>query len=101
MSISVCMATYNGAKFLTQQLESIIPQLNEEDELVIVDDCSTDNTLRIIQSTNDFRIKIFLNETNRGHVYSFGRALELASNDIIFMSDQDDIWLEGRITCIF
>jgi len=54
--------------------------------------------LKIIKSISDYRIKIFLNEINRGHVYSFGRAIELASNDIIFMSDQDDIWLDGRIT---
>lgn len=98
MNLSVCIATYNGEKFIDLQLQSIIKQLDDDDEIIIVDDCSTDNTLKIIKSISNFRIKIFLNEINKGHVYSFGRALELASNDIIFMSDQDDIWLDGRIT---
>jgi glycosyltransferase involved in cell wall biosynthesis len=98
MNLSVCIATYNGEKFIDLQLQSIIKQLDDDDEIIIVDDCSTDNTLKVIKSISDFRIKIFLNELNRGHVYSFGRALGLASKDVIFMSDQDDIWLDDRIT---
>jgi glycosyltransferase involved in cell wall biosynthesis len=97
MSISVCLASYNGAKFIELQLESIIKQLHDDDEIIIVDDCSSDNTLEVIRSMNDERIKMFLNEINRGHVFSFGRAISLATKDIIFMSDQDDIWIGGRV----
>ncbi|RTZ07235.1 glycosyltransferase [Flavobacterium sp. GSP27] len=97
MSISVCLASYNGAKFIELQLESIIKQLHHDDEIIIVDDCSSDNTLEIIMSINDERVKIFLNEINRGHVFSFGRSISLATKDIIFMSDQDDIWIDGRV----
>lgn len=98
MSISVCLASYNGGKFIELQLDSIIKQLDKDDEIIIVDDCSTDNTLKIIRSINDKRIKIFLNEINKGHVFSFGRAIALATKDIIFMSDQDDVWIEDRAT---
>lgn len=97
MSISVCLASYNGAKFIELQLYSIIKQLDKDDEIIIVDDCSSDNTLEVIRSVNDVRIKIFLNEINRGHVFSFGRAISLAIKDIIFMSDQDDVWIDGRV----
>lgn len=97
MSVSVCIATYNGEKFIELQLKSILSQLNNDDEIVIVDDCSIDNTLNIIKSINDSRFKIFSNEKNRGHVYSFGRSIELATKEIIIMSDQDDIWIESRV----
>lgn len=98
MSISVCMATYNGEKYIEIQLKSIINQLSENDEIIIVDDCSTDDTVKMIKLINDYRIKIYFNKINRGHVFSFGRAISLANNDVIFMSDQDDIWLDGRVS---
>lgn len=97
MNISVCLASYNGGRFIELQLNSIIKQLDKDDELIIVDDCSTDNTVSIIRSINDNRIKVFFNEINRGHVFSFGCAIALATKDIIFMSDQDDVWIEGRV----
>lgn len=98
MKISVCLASYNGAEFIEEQLESILNQLSESDEIIIVDDCSSDNTVNKIELFNDSRIKIFKNDTNKGHVYSFGRAISLSNNDIIFMSDQDDIWLKDRVS---
>lgn len=98
MNISVCLATYNGAKYLESQLRSILNQLEDNDEIVILDDCSTDNSLELVKSIGDERIKIFKNEKNRGHVYSFGRVISLGIHDIIFMSDQDDIWMDGRVT---
>jgi len=97
MNISICLATYNGAEYIAQQLTSILKQLEVSDEVIVLDDCSKDNTLDIVRSFNDDRIKIFSNEKNRGHVYSFGHVVGLANNDIIFMSDQDDIWIDGRI----
>ncbi|MGQ7945275.1 glycosyltransferase [Flavobacterium sp. WC2509] len=94
------MASYNGAEFIKQQLESILNQLNEGDEIIIVDDCSTDSTVKTIKSFEDKRINVFRNEVNKGHVYSFGRAISLATKDLIFMSDQDDIWIDGRVDLI-
>lgn len=97
MNISVCLATYNGAKYIEIQLHSILKQLSVNDEVIILDDCSNDNTLDLVRAIKDERIKIFKNEVNKGHVYSFGQVVELAAKDIIFMSDQDDIWLDGRL----
>jgi glycosyltransferase involved in cell wall biosynthesis len=91
------MASYNGAEFIEEQLKSILIQLNKDDEIVIVDDCSKDNTLKIIELIDDCRIKVFKNISNMGHVFTFGRAISLAKNDVIFMSDQDDIWLKNRV----
>jgi glycosyltransferase involved in cell wall biosynthesis len=90
------MATYNGEKYISEQVNSILCQLNKNDELVIVYDCSKDNTLRILNNINDSRIKIFLNKENKSHVYSFNKAISLASKEILFMADQDDIWIKGR-----
>lgn len=97
IKISVCIATYNGEKYINKQLSSILTQLGSKDEVIIVDDCSKDNTVNKIRLFNDPRIIIYHNEINQGHVFSFGRAISLAKNDIIFMSDQDDVWIEGRI----
>jgi len=97
MNISVCLATYNGTKYIKIQLQSILRQLGAKDEVIILDDCSTDKTLDLVRDIDDKRIKIFKNEVNKGHVYSFGRVVELATKDIIFMSDQDDIWIDGRL----
>lgn len=97
MNISVCLATYNGASFLKEQLDSILIQLQKDDELIIVDDCSTDNTINLIKSYNDCRIKLFINKANRGVNFSFERAIALSHGDFIFLSDQDDIWPIGRI----
>jgi len=91
------MATYNGALYINEQISSILKELDIDDEVVIVDDCSTDNTLNVLRDINDPRIKMHTNDRNRGHVYSFNRAISLAQNDIVFLSDQDDIWLEGRV----
>jgi glycosyltransferase involved in cell wall biosynthesis len=95
--VSVCIATYNGENYLEAQIRSILEQLAENDEVVVVDDCSTDNTVKILNELRDNRIKIYANESNRGHVFSFSRSISLANNDIIFLSDQDDIWISGRV----
>ena len=62
MMISVCMATYNGEKYIQQQIESILNQIGNEDELIISDDMSKDRTLDIVKSFNDSRIKIYIHE---------------------------------------
>jgi glycosyltransferase involved in cell wall biosynthesis len=97
MTISVCMATYNGEKYVARQLETIFGQLSSSDELVIVDDCSTDKTVEIIKCFQDPRLILHTNERNRREVYSFSRAIQLAKGGMIFMADQDDAWIDGRL----
>lgn len=97
MAISVCMATYNGERFVRPQMQSILDQLSTHDEVVIVDDCSTDGTCAAILEFGDPRIRLHRNDRNRREVYSFGRAIECARNELIFLADQDDIWLPGRV----
>jgi glycosyltransferase involved in cell wall biosynthesis len=96
MTLSVCMATYQGELYVERQLRSILDELGPDDEIVVVDDCSEDRTVDVIEAMGDHRIRIFRNTVNRREVYSFGRAIELARGDIIFLSDQDDVWLPGR-----
>jgi glycosyltransferase involved in cell wall biosynthesis len=95
--ISVCMATYNGATFVREQIDSILSQIGLNDELIICDDCSTDNTIGIIRSYQDSRIKLFINETNLRHVKNFERAMGLATGDLIALTDQDDVWYPDRL----
>ena len=95
--ISVCMASYNGEQYIEKQIESILAQLNEEDELIVIDDRSKDKTAGIISTFQDSRIRFFQNHSNQGVVKTFERAIKLAFNDYIFLADQDDLWTEQRI----
>ena len=97
--VSVCMATYNGGKYLHEQIDSIINQLDDNDELIISDDGSTDSTVSIIESYKDKRIKLLKNK-NHGINSNFENALIHSKGDYICLSDQDDIWLEGKIAFI-
>lgn len=97
MRISVCMATYNGARYIKEQLESILVQLGDDDEVVISDDGSTDETIEIIKSIDDGRVKLFFNNGERGYTNNFENALNKSLGKFIFLSDQDDIWLLGKV----
>ena len=94
--ISVCMATYNGEKYVEEQTRSILCQLGKDDELIISDDASNDNTITVIQQIKDDRIKILHNE-NHGIVHNFENALRNATGNYIFLCDQDDIWLPNKV----
>ena len=96
--VSICIATYNGAKFIKWQIDSILVQILSADEIIIVDDCSTDETVSIIANYGCNNIKLIQNAVNRGHVKSFEIALGLAKNEIILLSDQDDTWLPERLS---
>jgi glycosyltransferase involved in cell wall biosynthesis len=96
--VTVCMATFNGVKYLIEQIDSILAQLETGDELVIVDDCSTDDTVSLIKSYPSDIVKVYVNDENLGHVKTFEKALRLATKDIILLSDQDDIWIPGRVS---
>lgn len=102
LSTSVVMATYNGEKNILEQLDSLLSQTKKINEVLICDDCSTDNTVDIISSfieknnlSSTWHLKI--NEKNLGWRKNFFHLLNLASQDIIFTCDQDDIWHETKI----
>lgn len=102
--ISVCLTTYNGEKYIKAQLDSIISQLSVDDEIIISDDGSTDDTLQIIGNLGDERIKVFKHiRNNNSQKFSFYKitknfenALLNAKGDFIFLSDQDDIWVPNK-----
>lgn len=94
--VSVCMATFNGEKYILQQINSILPQLNLGDELIISDDGSTDETVDIINNILDPRIKL-IKSSKKNIVKNFESALVSAKGDIIFLSDQDDIWMPNKV----
>ena len=97
--ISIAMATYNGEKFLSQQLDSILVQTYTNLEIIICDDCSTDATCHILEQycNMDARIKFFKNEYNLGLVKNFERTFSFCSGEYIALCDQDDIWLPNKI----
>jgi glycosyltransferase involved in cell wall biosynthesis len=100
VNISIAMATYNGAKYLQEQLDSFLSQTRRPDELVVCDDDSTDATLDILDAFRrqaPFPVRIFRNETTLGYYRNFEKALSLCEGDIIFLSDQDDVWFSNKI----
>lgn len=92
------MAVYNGEKYLHEQLDSILNQLQDCDELVVSYDTSKDNTLEIVKaySENDKRVKLVIND-NPGLFENFQNAISHCNGQFIFISDQDDIWVDGKI----
>lgn len=95
--ISVCIATYNGEKYIKEQLYSILSQLSDDDEIIVSDDSSTDKTLDIINSFHDKRIIILANQTFHSPIYNFENAIKYSRGTYIFFSDQDDVWLSHKI----
>jgi glycosyltransferase involved in cell wall biosynthesis len=95
--ISVAIATFNGEKYIKNQITSILNQLDENAEIIVSDDGSTDKTIEILHSFNDARVKVFSNSKKKGPIFNFENALKKTSGDIIFLSDQDDVWLPGKV----
>lgn len=95
--VSVVMATYNGARHVEEQLRSILDQLHAHDEVVVVDDASTDDTLAVLARVDDPRVRVLPMPVNRGYVRTFGTALGEARGDVVLLSDQDDVWRPGRL----
>jgi glycosyltransferase involved in cell wall biosynthesis len=94
------MCTYNGARFVGEQLASIAAQTRPPDELVVCDDCSTDATLERVREfarTAPFPVRVFENEKNLGSTKNFERAVELCEGDFIAFADQDDVWLPEKL----
>ena len=97
--ISIALTTYNGEKFLKEQLDSILNQTYSDYELVVCDDCSTDSTRQILKEyeKKDKRINVFLNNNNLGFKNNFEKAISLCTGEYIALSDQDDIWDEKKL----
>lgn len=98
MTVSVAMATYNGERYLKEQLDSILAQITEDDEIIISDDGSVDDTIDIL---NDYikkysNIKI-IKGPQKGFVRNFENALLACTKDIVFLCDQDDIWAKDKV----
>jgi glycosyltransferase involved in cell wall biosynthesis len=91
------MTTYNGERFVGEQVDSILPQLHDDDELIISDDTSTDKTREILARYIDRRVRIIDSGGNLGPIRNFQHALRFAKGDVIVLSDQDDKWLAGRL----
>ena len=94
--VSVALAVFNGAEFLPQQLESLVANLRPGDEIVAVDDVSTDNSVAILESCPWPELRIIRHDKNKGVFGTFETALKAAQHDIIFLCDQDDVWLRGK-----
>ena len=96
--VSVCLATCNGERYLQAQMASVLKQLLPDDELVVADDQSTDGTEAIAKGFHDVRVRWLAPAPERlGVVRNFERALRAATHGIVFLCDQDDVWLDGKV----
>lgn len=98
MTVSVALAAYNGEEFIEEQINSVLPQLSAEDEIVISLDPSTDGTREMICfiSKKDPRIRL-VDGPGKGVIKNFENAIANCKNDIVFLCDQDDVWLDGKV----
>lgn len=97
--ISIALASFNGEKYICEQIDSILAQSYQDFELIICDDCSTDNTFQILEeyAQKDSRIKVYRNDKNLGFKKNFEKAITLCKGDYVALSDQDDIWTENHL----
>lgn len=97
--ISIVLASYNGEKYIREQLDSILSQTFTDFEVIVCDDGSTDNTYSIIEeyARKDRRFQIFRNEKNIGFIHNFEKAISLSTGNLIAFCDQDDIWLPNHL----
>ena len=98
-NIDILLATYNGEKYLKEQIDSILSQTYKNINLIISDDASTDGTKEILKQyeKKDSRIKIFYQEKNLGYVKNFEFLLKQVKSDVFMLSDQDDVWLPEKV----
>jgi len=94
--VSVILATYNRAKFIRKAIESVLNQNYKDFEFIIVNDASQDNTLKVLKSYNDSRIKIINNEINLGFVGSLNKAINYAKGEYIARIDDHDYWCDNK-----
>jgi glycosyltransferase involved in cell wall biosynthesis len=94
------MTVYQGERFITAQLKSILPQLSDYDEVIIVDDASTDSTRSQISALQDSRLIVVRKTKNEGILRGFETALSRCSGEVIFLSDSDDLWLPKKVETV-
>lgn len=98
IKVSVAIATYNGAKYLRAQLDSLYSQTKVPDEIVVSDDCSSDETIKILEEFHKNKgLKYLINDTNQGVNKNFEKAIRACSSDYVAICDQDDIWFPQKI----
>ncbi len=98
--ISIALCTYNGEEYLAEQLESYSRQTRQPDQLIVCDDASSDDTVKILEEFAgrvSFEVKIFVNENKLGYIKNFEKAITLSAGDLIFLSDQDDVWHADKL----
>lgn len=95
--VSIIMPSYNSEEFIAESINSVLAQTYENFELLIVDDCSTDKTVEVVESFNDDRIKLFVNEKNSGAAVSRNRAIREATGKWIAFLDSDDLWFPDKL----
>ena len=103
MKVSVAVCTYNGEKYLQEQLNSFTAQTRLPDEVVVCDDCSQDSTREILTAFAEsapFSVKLYFNEQNLGFIKNFEKAIRNCTGEIIVLSDQDDVWSEKKLELI-
>lgn len=101
--ISVALCTYNGKRFIREQIQSILDQKMGVDEIVVCDDGSKDDTVQIVRElakNTEVKIRIYVNESSLGVKGNFKKAIELCTGDYVFLSDQDDYWLPNKVETI-
>lgn len=99
--VSIAMATYNGEKFLRKQLDSLLSQIYKNIEVVVSDDCSTDETIAILNEYKDkFKMRLYFNKSNLGFLKNFETAVSLCKGDYIVLADQDDIWMPEKVSTL-
>jgi glycosyltransferase involved in cell wall biosynthesis len=94
------MTTYNGEAYLKKQIDSVVDQLLENDELIVFDDCSTDGTWEILKRYHDSRVRRYRNTKNVGYIQNFENCFHQASNRVILICDQDDIWYFNKLSTV-
>jgi glycosyltransferase involved in cell wall biosynthesis len=103
VSISIAMCTYNGAKYIDEQLETIIAQDYPLHEIIVVDDRSSDDTFKILEdwkSKHPTLFKLYLNGENLGFDKNFEKAISLCTGDLIAIADQDDVWMKDKLSSL-
>ncbi|MBJ6120763.1 glycosyltransferase family 2 protein [Sphingomonas mollis] len=101
--VSIAMCTYNGERYLRQQLDSFAAQERSPDEVVICDDGSTDGTetvVNVFRATVNFPVHFHRNPVNLGFARNFEKAASLTTGDLVFFSDQDDVWQPGKVAAM-
>ncbi|OBU24039.1 glycosyltransferase family 2 protein [Photobacterium kishitanii] len=95
--VSIIITSYNSEEFISKSINSILLQTYQNFEIIIVDDCSTDNTVEVVSELNDIRIKLVVNEYNLGYLHNFNKALKYASGEFITFLDSDDYISEFKL----